>query len=63
MAHPEWLPLWEDDEKRYDAYTKAPEEVKAEMRTEYNEYIQRTYSVGVTATAAEQLSEESSING
>lgn len=54
MAHPEWLPLWEDDEKRYDAYTNAPDEVKVEMKTEYAEYIQRTYAVGAIATAAEQ---------
>lgn len=62
MQHPEWLPLWEDDDKRFEAYSTASDDVKAEMREEYTEYLQRTYLVGVVATATERQAETASIN-
>lgn len=53
MSHTEWLPLWEDDEQRFVAYSEVSLDVQEQMRKEYREYIQQTYPIGAIAVEAE----------
>lgn len=44
--------LWEDEDKRFQAYMHATDEERLDMRREYEQYINEKYPVGTVAIQA-----------